>query len=212
MRRYARGPCGGVCWCRQRKDVYAYPRIVHSLECGFVSGIDEVLAITFTSKAAGEIKSRVKGALKACGRTDQALLVDSAWISTIHGACARMLRAHALDLGIAPDFTVADEAAANDMLDASLEEVLGSENDIIVAGRLRCAIHGVCSSVRWGRCLPQALKAWCATSSLLRNRARRWRLSCRRRRRHRPQAYGAHGVFSGRNHGGVRGSKAGKDP
>ena len=109
-------------------------RIVHSLECGFVSGIDEVLAITFTSKAAGEIKSRVKGALKACGRSDQALLVDSAWISTIHGACARMLRAHALDLGIAPDFTVADEAAASDMLDAALEEVLGSENDIISPG------------------------------------------------------------------------------
>lgn len=109
-------------------------RIVHSLECGFVSDIDEVLAITFTSKAAGEIKSRVKGALKACGRADQALLVDSAWISTIHGACARMLRAHALDLGIAPDFTVADEAAANDMLDASLEEVLGSGNDIISPG------------------------------------------------------------------------------
>ena len=109
-------------------------RIVHSLECGFVSGIDEVLAITFTSKAAGEIKSRVKSALKACGRSDQALLVDSAWISTIHGACARMLRAHALDLGIAPDFTVADEAAASDMLDAALEEVLGSENDIISPG------------------------------------------------------------------------------
>ena len=109
-------------------------RIVHSLECGFVSGIDEVLAITFTSKAAGEIKSRVKGALKACGRADQALLVDSAWISTIHGACARMLRAHALDLGIAPDFTVADEAAASDMLDAALEEVLGTENDIISPG------------------------------------------------------------------------------
>ena len=51
-------------------------RIVHALECGFVSSIDEVLAITFTSKAAGEIKSRVKGALKACGRADQALLVE----------------------------------------------------------------------------------------------------------------------------------------
>ena len=44
-------------------------RIVHSLECGFVSGIDEVLAITITSKAAGEIKSRVKGALKVGGLT-----------------------------------------------------------------------------------------------------------------------------------------------
>ena len=109
-------------------------RIVHALECGYVSSIDEVLAITFTSKAAGEIKSRVKGALKACGRSDQALLVDSAWISTIHGACSRMLRAHALDLGINPDFTVADESSANDMLDASLEEVLGSEDDLTSPG------------------------------------------------------------------------------
>lgn len=109
-------------------------RIVHALECGFVSSIDEVLAITFTSKAAGEIKSRVKGALKACGRADQALLVDSAWISTIHGACSRMLRAHALELGINPDFKVADETSARDMLDASLEEVLGSESDLVSPG------------------------------------------------------------------------------
>ena len=66
-------------------------RIVHSLECGFVSGIDEVLAITFTSKAAGEIKSRVKGALRAGGLTEQALKTDEAWISTIHGMCSRIL-------------------------------------------------------------------------------------------------------------------------
>ena len=106
-------------------------RIVNAFETGFVDDIGQVLAITFTSKAAGEIKSRVKGALKASGRSDQALLVDSAWISTIHGACSRILRAHALELGINPEFKVADEATAKTMLDESLEEVLGAENDLV---------------------------------------------------------------------------------
>mgnify|MGYP004565303535 CR=1 FL=1 len=106
-------------------------RIVNAFETGFIDDIGQVLAITFTSKAAGEIKSRVKGALKASGRSDQALLVDSAWISTIHGACSRILRAHALELGINPAFKVADEAAAKTMLDESLEEVLGVENDLV---------------------------------------------------------------------------------
>ena len=106
-------------------------RIVNAFETGFIDDIGQVLAITFTSKAAGEIKSRVKGALKASGRSDQALLVDSAWISTIHGACSRILRAHALELGINPAFRVADEATAKTMLDESLEEVLGVENDLV---------------------------------------------------------------------------------
>ncbi len=106
-------------------------RIVNAFETGFIDDIGQVLAITFTSKAAGEIKSRVKGALKASGRSDQALLVDSAWISTIHGACSRILRAHALELGINPAFKIADEATARTMLDESLEEVLGAENDLV---------------------------------------------------------------------------------
>lgn len=106
-------------------------RIVNAFETGFIDDIGQVLAITFTSKAAGEIKSRVKGALKASGRSDQALLVDSAWISTIHGACSRILRAHALELGINPAFKIADEATAKTMLDESLEKVLGAEDDLV---------------------------------------------------------------------------------
>lgn len=106
-------------------------RIVHALESGFIDDIGQVLAITFTSKAAGEIKSRVKGALRAGGMTEQALRVDDAWVSTIHGMCSRILRAHALELGIDPAFTVADEATVKTLLDASLEEVLGGRDDLV---------------------------------------------------------------------------------
>lgn len=106
-------------------------RIVHALESGYLTDIDQVLVITFTSKAAGEIKSRVKGALRAGGLTEQALKTDEAWISTIHGMCSRILRAHALELGLDPAFKVADEATVKTLLDASLEEVLGGRDDLV---------------------------------------------------------------------------------
>ncbi len=99
-------------------------RIVNALAKGAVCDIDEVMAITFTSKAAGEIRSRVKGALRAEGLVDQALRVDNAWISTIHGMCARILRMHAVELGIDPSFSVLGQDAREALLDDAIDEAL----------------------------------------------------------------------------------------
>ena len=110
-------------------------RIVHAIESGAVDGIERVCAITFTNKAAGELKSRIKAELRSRGLAEQALKVDEAWISTIHGACARILRAHALELDIDPKFTMIDPALAIQLQNRAIDEVLylarigGSDDD-----------------------------------------------------------------------------------
>jgi superfamily I DNA/RNA helicase len=71
-------------------------------------GLDpsRILAITFTEKAAGELRERVRARLRALGCEDAARAAEGSWISTIHGFCARVLRAHALAAGLDPEFTV----------------------------------------------------------------------------------------------------------
>ena len=95
----------------------------------FLDNIGQVLAITFTEKAAGEIKSRVKGTLRAEGMAAAALAVDDAWISTIHGMCSRILHAHAIELGLDPAFSVLSEARAKDLFDAAVESALAGQSE-----------------------------------------------------------------------------------
>jgi len=73
------------------------------------AGVDplRILAITFTEKAAGNIGTRLAEAF----RSDPAIRarLERAWVSTVHGFCARLLRENAVFAGIDPEFSVADE-------------------------------------------------------------------------------------------------------
>lgn len=104
-------------------------RIINALkpdEDGHVAlrSIENVVAITFTRKAAEELKSRIRARLEEENMHDQALLVDDACISTIHGFATRILRENALTFGIDPNFEVIDEAKALTIRTKALERAI----------------------------------------------------------------------------------------
>lgn len=81
-------------------------RVLECEKAGRPSPLRSVLLITFTDKAAGELTERVRSTLLSLGRPDLAREVDGAWISTIHSFCARIVRRHALELGVDVGFGV----------------------------------------------------------------------------------------------------------
>ncbi|MFZ5877700.1 MAG: ATP-dependent helicase [Nitrospirota bacterium] len=74
-------------------------RIAHLIETHRVHPA-QILAVTFTNKAAGEMKDRVERLLGSAGR--------GVWVSTFHSACVRILRTHAERLSYPREFVIYD--------------------------------------------------------------------------------------------------------
>jgi DNA helicase II / ATP-dependent DNA helicase PcrA len=89
-------------------------RVAHLLNaCGVKP--NEILAITFTNKAAGEMRERLEGLLGTVANT--------IWILTFHAACGRILRREAPRLGYRSNFTIYDSADQVRLTKACLEEL-----------------------------------------------------------------------------------------
>jgi ATP-dependent helicase/nuclease subunit A len=71
-----------------------------------------ILAITFTERAAGELRERVRARLLELGEREAARDTEAAFVGTFHGFCARLLRTHPLMAGLDPDFEILDEGLA----------------------------------------------------------------------------------------------------
>ncbi len=114
--------------------------LVERLVALVVSGVklDRIVAITFTEKAAGELRLRLRGELEDAAADEknpekQTLLrdalacLDRAHVTTIHGFCGALLRERPVEAGIDPGFAVADELRQRVIEDTVWDEWIRAE-------------------------------------------------------------------------------------
>jgi len=92
------------------KTAVLVERFVRAIDRGVDVG--SILVITYTERAAAELRSRIRARLGELGRRELTRELDAAWISTIHGFCLRLLKQHPFAAGLDPRFRVLDESQA----------------------------------------------------------------------------------------------------
>lgn len=82
------------------------------------AGLDDILAVTFTEKAAQELKARIAKVV------NDPIAISLSYIGTFHSFCARILREHSHKMGIDPDFDVIEEARSALLMQRAVKEAL----------------------------------------------------------------------------------------
>ena len=89
---------------------------------------DRILAVTFTNKAAGEMKARLERMVGAVSR--------DLWVGTFHSMCVRMLRRDGTKIGIAPSFAIIDDADQRQLIKEILDDLDYDERQLAVGACL----------------------------------------------------------------------------
>ncbi|HET8652352.1 MAG TPA: UvrD-helicase domain-containing protein [Gaiellaceae bacterium] len=121
--------------------------------------VESILVITYTKRAAGELRARIRAELRRRGRADLARSLDAAYISTIHGFCNRLLKSYPFEAGLDPRFRELDDAQASvlssEAFDQALEEFCTPDDEerarlltTYGAGGLRRMITGIYATLR----------------------------------------------------------------
>lgn len=133
-------------------------RFVQILRADLSVNPTNIVAITFTRKAADEIKGRVRQAVSECVEQAQNDLerlrwqehlqkVESAPISTIHSLCSRILRDNPVETQLDPEFTILEDFEAQDFFKETLQQYLRKNIKENAALRRLVQTYGVNSFV-----------------------------------------------------------------
>lgn len=98
-------------------------RFLHLVTCHQISP-QAILAITFTEKAANEMKRRIVTRLRAEGLEEARREVENAAIGTIHSFAARLLREHPIEAGVDPHFVILESAESGLLQERALDETI----------------------------------------------------------------------------------------
>ena len=93
------------------------------------AGVGQILVITFTEKATKEMKTRIVEELTRLNLIEERRQVETAYISTIHGFCSRLLQENPFEAGVDPQFSVLDETQSRRLFRQSFEAVVAKAYD-----------------------------------------------------------------------------------
>src|SRR5581483_3429260 len=104
------------------KTTVLVERFARAVDAGLDVG--SILVITYTDRAAAELRGRIRARLAQLGRPELVRELDGAWISTIHGFCTRLLRQYPFAAGLDPRFRVLEESQAAVLRVEAFDEAL----------------------------------------------------------------------------------------
>ena len=102
-----------------------------------------ILAITFTEKAAANMRDKLAAAFRETPA--MRVLMERAWVSTVHGFCTRLLKENAVFAGVDPQFRIADANESWRLEQAAMAQAIDEEFTARPAA-VRRLIRGLCSS------------------------------------------------------------------